>query len=77
MNDRTGAEKVVKGRDPLTMNNKMELSAIIAGLNTLSPGAVVTMLRDSQYVVKGRTEWLPGWKGKGWKAASGEPVANV
>lgn len=54
----------------------MELTAAIAGLRALSPGAVVTMLGDSQYVIKGVTEWLPGWKAKGWKAAGGKPVAN-
>lgn len=76
LNTRTGAEKVVKGREANTTNNRMELTAAIAGLGALSPGAVVTMLGDSQYVIKGVTEWLPGWKAKGWKAAGGKPVAN-
>lgn len=40
-------------------------------------GAVVTMLGDSRYVVQGMTEWLPGWKVRGWKAADGKPVANA
>lgn len=75
-NDRTGAEKIVKGREAATTNNKMELSAAIAGLNALRPGAVVTMLGDSRYVVQGTAEWLPGWKARGWKAAGGKPVAN-
>ena len=77
VNDRTGAEKIVKGCEPATTNNKMELSAAIAGLNALRPGAVVTMLGDSRYVVQGITEWLPGWKARGWKAAGGKPVVNV
>jgi ribonuclease HI len=77
INERTGAEKIVKGREPTTTNNKMELSAAIAGLNALRPGAVVRMLGDSRYVVQGITEWLPGWKARGWKAAGGKPVANV
>ena len=55
----------------------MEPSAAIAGLNALSPGAVVTMLGDSQYVTKGITEWLPGWKAKGWRGANKKAVANV
>ncbi|TXM69093.1 ribonuclease HI [Methylobacterium sp. WL120] len=77
INDRTGSEKIVKGRDAATTNNKMELSAAIAGLNALRPGAFVNMLGDSQYVIKGFTEWLPNWKLRGWKAAGGKPVANV
>ncbi|WP_336489843.1 ribonuclease H family protein, partial [Methylobacterium nigriterrae] len=77
INTRTGREKIVKGREAATTNNKMELSAAIAGLNALSPGAVVTMLGDSQYVIKGITEWLPGWKVKGWRGANKKPVANA
>lgn len=77
VNETTGAEKIVKGRDRATTNNKMELSAAIAGLNTLRPGAVVTMLGDSQYVIRGITEWMPGWKLRGWRAAGGKPVANI
>ena len=76
VNTRTGAEKIVKGREPNTTNNQMELTAAIAGLGALSPGAVVTMLGDSKYVIQGITDWLPGWKAKGWKAAGGKPVAN-
>ena len=76
VNNRTGAEKIVKGREANTTNNQMELTAAIAGLGALSPGAVVTMLGDSKYVIQGITEWLPGWKAKGWRAAGGKPVAN-
>lgn len=77
VNETTGAEKIVRGRDPATTNNKMELSAAIAGLNALRSGAIVTMLGDSKYVIQGITEWLPGWKDKGWRTAAGKPVANV
>lgn len=77
VNETTGAEKIVRGRETATTNNKMELSAAIAGLNALRPGAHVTMLGDSQYVIKGITEWMPGWKARGWRAAGGKPVANV
>ncbi|MFF9552063.1 ribonuclease HI [Methylobacterium fujisawaense] len=77
VNETTGAEKIVKGRETATTNNKMELSAAIAGLNSLRPGAHVTMLGDSQYVIKGIAEWMPGWKARGWRAAGGKPVANV
>lgn len=77
VNEDTGREKIVKGRAPATTNNKMELSAAIAGLNALRPGAIVTMLGDSQYVLKGIVEWLPGWKAKGWRTSAGKPVLNV
>lgn len=77
INDDTKAEKIVKGRVAATTNNKMELSAAIASLNALSPGAVVSMIGDSQYVIKGITEWLPGWKARGWTTAAKQPVANV
>lgn len=77
VNETTGAQKIVKGRNPATTNNMMELSAAIAGLNALQPNAVVTMLGDSQYVIKGITEWMPAWKKRGWKTAGGKPVANV
>lgn len=76
INTRTGAEKIVKGRDASTTNNRMELSAAIAGLNALRPGAIVAMIGDSQYVINGITEWLPGWKAKGWRGAGGKPVSN-
>lgn len=77
VNDDTGREKTVKVREALTTNNKMELSAALAGLNTLRPGAIVTMIGDSQYVRKGITEWLPGWKTKRWKTLAGKPVLDV
>jgi ribonuclease HI len=77
-NTRTNAEKIVQGREPsATTNNRMELSAAIAGLNALSPGALVTMIGDSQYVIKGFTDWLPGWKDKGWKGSNKKPVVNI
>ncbi|MCJ2025039.1 ribonuclease HI [Methylobacterium sp. J-067] len=77
VNEITGREKIVRGRDPETTNNKMELSAAIAGLNALRPGATVSMIGDSQYVIKGITEWMPGWKAKGWRTSAGKPVLNV
>lgn len=78
INTLTKAEKIVHGREPsATTNNRMELSAAIAGLNALSPGAIVTMIGDSQYVIKGFSEWLPGWKAKGWKGSNKKPVVNM
>jgi hypothetical protein len=77
IHDATGKEKIVRGGDPATTNNRMELTAAIEALNALRPGASVTMIGDSQYVLKGMTEWLPGWKARGWRTAQRKPVLNV
>ena len=55
----------------------MQLRAAIEALNALRPGAYVTMLGDSDYVRKGMTEWLKGWKANGWRTAQKKPVKNV
>lgn len=62
--------------DSLTTNNRMELMAAIVALESLSTPAKVQIATDSQYVVKGMTEWLPDWTRKGWKTASGKAVMN-
>jgi ribonuclease HI len=77
VNDRTGSEMTVKGREADTTNNRMELWAAIEGLNALRPGAYVHMLGDSKYVIQGFTEWMPRWKVKDWRTAGGTPVLNV
>lgn len=77
VNRRTGREKIVSGGAPETTNNRMELRAAIEGLAALKPGAYVTMIGDSEYVIKGFTLWLPRWKAKGWRKADRRPVANV
>jgi len=76
VNNRTKAEKIIQGRDPATTNNRMELRAAIEALNYPRPGAFIHMLGDSQYVVKGMTEWLPGWKQRNWRTSKGA-VQNV
>ncbi len=60
-----------------TTNNRMELTAVIEGLSALTRRSVVELYSDSQYVLKGLNEWMPGWKRKGWKTASKQPVKNV
>jgi len=62
----------------MTTNNRMELLAVIRALQHISPQAAQTiaLYTDSQYVKKGMTEWLAGWKRKGWKTAAGKPVKN-
>lgn len=71
-----GEEQILVGRDPATTNNKMEMTAAIRALEALPPGLPATVHSDSQYVVKGIREWLPGWKKRGWRTAAGEPVKN-
>ena len=61
----------------LTTNNRMELMAAIAGLQALNESCQVSLTTDSQYVRQGITQWIHGWKKKGWKTANREPVKNV
>ena len=64
------------GCDKETTNNRMELRAVIQGLSALKEPCQVTVITDSQYVRKGITEWIDGWKRKGWKTATKNPVKN-
>lgn len=70
-------EKTLFGGEAETTNNRMELMAAIQALKALSEGCEVQLTTDSQYVRKGITEWLEGWKARGWKTASKKPVKNV
>ena len=71
-------EKELWGGEPQTTNNRMELTAVIEGLAALkSTQHPVTVTTDSRYVMDGITRWLPGWKKRGWKTASKQPVKNV
>jgi ribonuclease HI len=72
-----GTEKELFGGELGTTNNRMELLAVIRALEALKRPCQVTLFLDSQYVLKGITEWLPGWKAKGWRTASKQPVKNV
>ncbi len=71
-----GHEKELSGGDPHTTNNRMELTAAIRALQALTRPCKVVLHTDSQYVVKGITEWLPGWKRRGWKNSQNKPVEN-
>lgn len=72
-----GAEKELSGYEPMTTNNRMEMMGVIKALEALKKPSTATIYSDSQYVIKGMTEWLKGWKAKGWKTASKDPVKNV
>ena len=72
-----GHERHVLGAVPATTNNRMELTAAIEALRALTRRSRVHLHTDSQYVKNGITEWLPGWKKRGWKTAARTPVKNV
>jgi ribonuclease HI len=72
-----GKEKNLYGGEPLTTNNRMELTAAIMALEELKRGCQVRLTTDSQYVMKGITEWLPNWRRRGWKTADKKPVKNA
>ncbi|MDQ5770460.1 ribonuclease HI [Thiothrix subterranea] len=71
-----GVERELYGYQPVSTNNQMELMAAIQALETLKRPCEVVLTTDSQYVRQGITEWLAGWKRKGWKTAAGKPVKN-
>lgn len=70
-------EKELFGGELLTTNNRMEMTAVIEALSALKRPCDVALYIDSKYVLQGITEWLPGWKSRGWKTAAKQPVKNV
>ena len=70
-------EREEAGGEPETTNNRMELMAAIRGLTVLSKPCEVELFCDSQYVVKGITSWMAGWKRAGWRKADKQPVLNT
>jgi len=76
----TGKEKECSGAERETTNNRMELQAVIEGLSVLKRPCYVELLTDSEYVRKGLSEWMAGWKRNGWQRREKgklKPVANV
>ncbi len=73
------AEKELFGGEPDTTNNRMELKAAIEALRAIKPGykGNITLWTDSVYVMKGITEWIHGWKKRGWKKSDKKPVINA
>lgn len=70
-------EKRIFGGETETTNNRMELMAVIQALESLNRQCEVKVTSDSQYVLKGITEWMENWKKRGWKTAAKKPVKNV
>ncbi|CAN5497153.1 ribonuclease HI [soil metagenome] len=72
-----GREKDMSGGEPLTTNNRMEMTAAIRALQALKKPCVVTLSTDSRYVMDGLTKWIHGWQRNGWKTADKKPVKNA
>ncbi|MCI5105767.1 MAG: ribonuclease HI [Pseudomonadales bacterium] len=70
-------EKTLYGGEQHTTNNRMELMAVIKGLEALKKPCKLKITSDSKYVLGGITEWMPNWKKRNWKTASKKPVQNV
>jgi len=71
-----GVEKELHGGDPATTNNRMELTAAIQALETLSRPSQVRLHTDSKYLLDGVTKWIGGWQRNGWLTAAKKPVKN-
>ena len=70
-------EKELFGGEAHTTNNRMELLAVIRALESVKRAVPLIIHTDSQYVQKGISEWLPGWKRRGWRTADKKPVKNL
>ena len=71
-----GKTRELKGGEPATTNNRMELLAAISALESLPPGITADLYTDSQYVRGGITEWIKNWKKRDWRTADKKPVKN-
>ncbi len=71
------AEKTLYGGEPATTNNRMELTAVIRGLEALKKPCRVKITTDSKYVLSGITEWMANWKKRNWRTANKKPVLNM
>jgi ribonuclease HI len=68
--------KEINGAEPLTTNNRMELTAVIRALEALKRPARARLYTDSEYVRRGMSEWLAQWQARGWRTAGRKPVKN-
>jgi ribonuclease HI len=71
-----GHRKEICGGEANTTNNRMEMTAVIRALESLKRPSTVEVHTDSQYVQKGVSEWMAGWKRRNWRTAAGQPVKN-
>ena len=70
-------EKEISGAEPLTTNNRMELTAVIRALEALKRPVRASVYTDSEYVRRGIRDWLPDWKARGWRTADRKPLKNL
>ena len=70
-------ERELLGGEPASTNNRMELTAVIRALDTLTRPMKVNLHTDSTYVMQGITKWIHGWKKNGWRTSAKEPVKNA
>ena len=71
-----GVRRELQGGERATTNNRMEMTAAIRALETLKESCEVRMITDSEYLRNGITQWMTGWKAKGWKTSTRQPVKN-
>ncbi|NPA40072.1 MAG: ribonuclease HI [Thermodesulfobacteria bacterium] len=72
-----GKPVVLSGGESLTTNNRMELQAVISALSYFKTPKKLIVYTDSNYLLKGITEWLPNWKKRGFKTSEGKKVKNI
>lgn len=72
----SNGERLIKGADAMTTNNRMEMLAVIEATRVIEDGADVVVHTDSKYVIDGITKWLPKWKANHWRTSSKQPVKN-
>ncbi|NQY43070.1 MAG: ribonuclease HI [Legionellales bacterium] len=72
----SGEKKELSGREEITTNNRMELTAAIEGLKQIPIGSTVVLVTDSEYVKNGITSWIYNWKQNGWRTAGRKSVKN-
>ncbi|MFN2098624.1 ribonuclease HI [Altererythrobacter sp. MF3-039] len=70
-------EKELSGSEPETTNNRMEMTAVIRALEALNTPCEIELYSDSKYVIDGITQWIHGWKKRGWITAGKKPVKNA
>ncbi len=70
-------EKEISGANPETTNNRMEMTAAIEALRLLKTPCAVDLYTDSKYLLQGATQWLSGWRDRGWRTADKKPVKNL
>jgi ribonuclease HI len=72
-----GVEKTISGGEAWTTNNRMEMTAAVMALESLTRSCRVRLTTDSQYMMKGITEWIEKWKQRGWQTVEKKPVKNA